>query len=122
MVSATAICVPTASIVTRAPASSSRSSRSAIAVISFDLSATACWPSTSRCELAQAESRCSGSRPFAPAWLRREVLPSMAIISGPARSGQRARSPAAQLVKQSLNSAGSSMATTSPSVSWLGTP
>ena len=30
----------------------------------------------------QAETRCSGSRPLAWAWLRRDVLPSMAMVSG----------------------------------------
>src|SRR5438105_400048 len=57
MVSAMAVCVPMASIVTNAPASSSRSSSRGMAVISFDLPSTACWPSTRRCRQAQAESK-----------------------------------------------------------------
>jgi hypothetical protein len=88
-----------------------------MAVISFDLPDTASCPSTRRWRAAQAETRCSGSRPLLRAWVRREVLPSTAI-----RSGSVSRRPSTQLVKQALNSAGSRAAITSPSVSWLGMP
>src|SRR3954454_7120387 len=108
-------CVPMASIVTRAPWSASRSSRSGMAVISFDLPATASCPSTSRWRVAQAETRCRGSRPLPLAWVRREVLPSTAMMSGSA-----ARRPSTQQAKQLLNKAGSSAAITSPSVSLRG--
>src|SRR6476620_2625364 len=48
MTSAIAPCAPMASIVTRAPSSASRSRRSGMAAISFDLPATASCPSTRR--------------------------------------------------------------------------
>src|SRR3954470_4707736 len=63
MAVAISACVPMASIVTRAPWSASRSSRSGMAVISFDLPVTASCPSTSRWRVAQAETRCRGPRP-----------------------------------------------------------
>lgn len=81
MTSAIVSCVPMASMVTNAPVSSSGWSSSGIATISFDLSTTASWPSTRLWRVAQAETRWSGSRPLARAWLRREVLPSMAMTS-----------------------------------------
>src|SRR3954452_9942088 len=117
MVSAIALWVPIASMVTRAPSSASRSSSSGMAAISFDLPATASCPSTRRWRLAQAETRCRGPRPLPRAWVRRGVLPSTAT-----RSGSASRRPSTQRVKQPLNSSGSSAATTSPSVSWLGAP
>ena len=88
-----------------------------MAVISFDLPVTASCPSTSRWRVAQAETRCKGPRPLPRAWLRREVLPSMAMMSGSA-----SRRPSTQQAKQALNRPGSSAAITSPSVSWLGMP
>src|SRR4051812_44690175 len=103
MTSAIAPCAPMASIVTRAPSSASRSRRSGMAAISFDLPATASCPSTRRWRVAQAETRGKGSRPLLRAWLRREVLPSMAM-----RSGSASRRPSPQLTKQALNSPGSS--------------
>ena len=79
-------------------------------MISFDFSATASWPSTSRCRLAQAETRCKGSLPRARA--RREVLPSIATMSGAA-----SRRLATQAVKHSANRAAGSAFITSLSVS-----
>ena len=68
-------------------------------------------------EHAQAETRCNGLRPLRLSWLRREVLPSMAITSG-----SPSRSSLIQARKQALNNSGSSAANTSQSVSWLGMP
>jgi len=68
-----------ASMVTSAPRIARRSSSSGMAVISLDLAAQACRPSTRRCRLAQADTRCSGLRSRARSWVRREVLPSMAL-------------------------------------------
>jgi hypothetical protein len=79
--------VPMALIVTSAPVSASRSSSSGIAAISFDLPATASCPNTSRCRLAQADTRCNGSRPVLRACVRRDFLPLMAITSGAITSG-----------------------------------
>jgi len=82
-----------ASMVTMAPANdplaARRWSRMGMAVSSFDLSATASWPSTSLAVVAKAETRWSGAWPALRSWLRREVLPSIAIRS--ARSGQTSR-------------------------------
>src|SRR5436190_11754671 len=78
---------PMASIETRAPPRSMRSRRAGIAVISFDLSSTASWPSTSRLLVAKADTRCRAFWPVFRLWLRREVLPSMATRSG--LSGQQ---------------------------------
>jgi hypothetical protein len=99
-----------ASMVTSAPSSSSRSSSSGIALISLDFSATASWPSTSRCRVAQAETRCKGSLPFA--LLRREVLPSIATMSG-----ALSRSPSTQAVKHSAKRLAGNAFITSLSVS-----
>ena len=79
-------------------------------MISFDFSATASWPSTSRCRLAQAETRCSGSLPFARA--RREVLPSIATMSG-----AFSRRLSTQAVKHSAKSGAGSAFITSFNVS-----
>src|SRR3954452_17231280 len=106
-----------ASIVTKAPSRARRSSSNGMAAISFDLPATASCPSTRRWRLAQAGTRRRGARPLPPARVRREALPSTAT-----RSGSASRRPSTQRVKQPLNSSGSSAATTSPSVSWLGMP
>ena len=38
-------------------------------MISLDLSSMASWPSTRRWRVAQAETRCSGSRPLRRAWV-----------------------------------------------------
>src|SRR3954447_8541582 len=86
-----------------APASASRRSKAGIATCSQDVSSTASWPSTRRSLVAKAETRCSAWRPALRSWLRREVLPSMAIRSG--ASGLTSR---AQAIKQAENSAGSS--------------
>src|ERR1700720_1593697 len=72
---------PMASIETRAPSRSSRSTRAGTAVISFDFSSTASWPSTSRLLVAKADTRCSALWPVLRLWLRREVLPSIATRS-----------------------------------------
>ena len=58
------------------------SSSRGMAMISLDFWSAASWPSTRRWRAAQAETTCNGPRPLARAWLRREVLPSMAIMSG----------------------------------------
>ena len=67
---------PMASMVTKAPLTSSRSSRAGMAVISLDLASTATWPSDRFCAVAQALTRCNGPS-FAEPEPRR-VLPSMA--------------------------------------------
>jgi hypothetical protein len=45
------------------PAAARRSSNTGMAVVSLDFSAIASWPSTSRLEVANAETKCSGARP-----------------------------------------------------------
>src|SRR6267154_2688753 len=50
---------PMASIETSAPSRSRRSTRAGMAVISFDFSSTASWPSTSRLSVAKADTRCN---------------------------------------------------------------
>jgi hypothetical protein len=70
----------------RPPPSASRSTRTGMAVISLDLSATASCPSTRQEMVANAETMCSAGLPARRSWLRRDVLPSMAMKSG--RSGQ----------------------------------
>ena len=83
------------------PPSASLSINTGIAWSSLALLSTASWPSTRRLVVAKAETRCSG--PLSPAWswLRREVLPSMAM--SPGRSGQVSRT---QAVKAAENNAG----------------
>src|SRR2546425_8335293 len=68
-----------------------------MAVISFDFSSTASWPSTSRLLVAKADTRCRGFWPVFRLWLRREVLPSIATRSS--LSGQHS---ATQEEKQAL--------------------
>lgn len=63
-----------------APLSAKRSSKSGTAVVSLDLASHACWPSTRRWLLAQADTMCSGPRFLPRLWVRREVLPSMASL------------------------------------------
>ena len=58
-----------------------------------------------------------GVAAFRLSWLRREVLPSMAMMSG-----SSSRSPLIQARKQALNNSGSNAANTSHNVSWLGMP
>lgn len=58
-----------------------------------------CRITASRNEVAKAETRCSDRLPFARLWLRREVLPSLAIC--PSLSGQTS---ATQDEKQAENS------------------
>jgi hypothetical protein len=79
-------------------------------LISFDFCSTASCPSTNRWRLAQAETRCSGWPPFALA--RREVLPSIATMSGAV-----SRRLSTQAVKHSANSGAGSAFITSVSVS-----
>jgi hypothetical protein len=88
-----------------------------MAVISLDFSSVACCPSTIRCRAAQADTRCRGLRPLRLSWLRREVLPSMAMMSASASTRLLT-----QAWKQALNNSGSNAANTSHSVSWLGMP
>jgi hypothetical protein len=78
-----------------------RSMRTGIAAVSLLLASTASWPGTRHCVVAKAETRCKVSRPTARSWVRREVLPSIATISG--RSGQFSRT---QAVKSAENRAG----------------
>src|SRR5580704_2691450 len=49
---------PMASIETRAPSRSRRSTSAGIAVISLDFSSIASWPSTSRSVVANADTKC----------------------------------------------------------------
>jgi hypothetical protein len=93
---------PMASIETRAPSRSSRSTSAGMAVISFDFSNTASWPSIRRLLVAKADTRWSALWPVLRLWLRREVLPS--IATRPSLSGQHC---ATHDVKQSLNRFGS---------------
>ena len=88
-----------------------------MAVISLDLSAVASWPSTRRWRAAQADTRWSGPRPLARSWQRRDVLPSMAMMSG-----CPSRSVSTHSAKQLLNSSASMPFITSLSVSWDGMP
>ena len=85
-----------------AAAAASLSSSTGMASISLLLSSMASWPSTRRVLVAKAETRCSAARPLARSWLRRTVLPSMAIVSR--GSGQQATT---QSMKQAANSSGS---------------
>src|SRR5271157_4477078 len=95
-----------ASIVTKAPSrlrpAASFSSSRGMTVVSLVLSSTASCPRTRRLFVAKAETRCSAARPLDRSWLRRTVLPSMAIVSG--GSGQQART---QSMKQAANRSGS---------------
>ena len=95
-----------ASMVTTAPSrlrpAASFSSSTGMAVVSLLLSSTASCPRTRRLLVAKAETRCSAARPLARSWLRRTVLPSMAIASR--GSGQQART---QSMKHAANRAGS---------------
>src|SRR3954452_6886987 len=75
----------------RLPQAASRSSSAGMAVVSFDFSAQASWPSTSRSLVANAETRCRALLPALRSWLRREVLPSRAMRSG--TSGHQSRTP-----------------------------
>ena len=95
-----------ASIVATAPSrlrpAASFSSSAGMAVVSLDLSSTASCPSTRRLLVAKAETRCRAARPLDRSWLRRTVLPSMAIASS--GSGHEART---QSMKQAANRPGS---------------
>ena len=95
-----------ASIVATAPSrlrpAASFSSSAGMAVVSLDLSSTASLPSTRRLLVAKAETRCRAARPLDRSWLRRTVLPSMAIASS--GSGHEART---QSMKQAANRPGS---------------
>src|SRR6516162_3032290 len=107
-----------ASMVTTAPARSSRRSNSGMAVISFDLPSTACWPRSRWFSLAQALIRCSAPFPPAPSKERRKVLPSMATRRPSVAS---TRTPT-QLRKPRRKAAGSRRAKTRLKVSWAGMP
>jgi hypothetical protein len=72
-----------------------------MAVISFDFSSTASWPSTSRLLVAKADTRCRAFWPVLRLWLRREVLPSIATRSS--FSGQHS---ATHDEKQAMNRSG----------------
>ena len=74
--------VPMASMVTSAPFSSRRCRSAGMAWISLDFSSIASWPRTRRCLAAQALTMCNGARPLERAWARREILPSIATMSG----------------------------------------
>ena len=50
-----------------------------------------CCLSTIRRRAAQAETRCNGLRPFRLSWLHREVLQSMAMMSGTRRAIPRSK-------------------------------
>src|ERR671926_372823 len=87
------------------------------AVISFDASSVAIWPSTRRCSTAQALTRCSGDWPAAWSKERRSVLPS------------RATTPCSVSLKRCMkrkntawNWTGSSRRKTREKASWLGMP
>ena len=90
-----------------------------MAVISFDLSATASWPSTRRWRLAQAETRCKRLAALAPGVGAPRGLAVDGDDVGPSASS---RGLSTQPRKQALNSSGSSAFITSPRVSWLGMP
>ena len=90
---------------------------SGMALVSVDFSSTASCPSTSRAEVAKADTRWSGPWPMLRLWLRRAVLPSMAIRSG--RSGQTSRT---QALKQAENRPGSIRFISSVSQRAPGTP
>jgi hypothetical protein len=64
---------------------------------------------------ARPLARCSGSRPSARACAQREVLRSMAAMTGSASGGS-----SAQPVQRTLRRSGSRSRITSPCVSWLG--
>jgi hypothetical protein len=113
-----AVWQPIASMVTVAPSRSSRRSSAGMAVISFDFSATATCPSTSRLALAQALTRCRAARPASPARAPRSALPSMGTTC-PAVPGATA---CTQARKQAWKASGSSAAKTRPKVSWQGIP
>src|SRR5271156_4742920 len=81
------------------PPSASRSIKTGIAESSLVLPSTASWPSTSRLVVAKAETRCSGPLSWARSWLRRELLPSMAMRWG--RSGQALRTQAENTAENS---------------------
>ena len=72
-----------------------------MAVISLDLTSVASWPGTSRWPEAHAETICRGWRPLDLAWVRREVLPSIATMSG-----SPSRRPLTRETKHSENSLG----------------
>lgn len=108
---------PMASMDTRLPLRSNRSSSAGMAVISLDLTSTASWPRTSLALVAKAETRCSGGRSDLRSWLRREVLPSMATRS--ACCGQHW---ATQEQKQAENKSGSTRFNSVRSQSTQGMP
>jgi hypothetical protein len=95
--------VAMASMETSAPfrpsAAPRRSSSGGMAASSLALSGTASAASTSRAVVAKAETRCSGAAPAARSWLRREVLPSMAM--SPAFCGQLSRTQSAKAAEKS---------------------
>ena len=73
-----------------------------MAVVSLDLSSTAPAREPDADRRRRLKTRCKAARPVDRSWLRRTVLPSMAIVSGAA--GQHSRT---QSRKQAANSSGS---------------
>jgi hypothetical protein len=61
-----------ASIETKAPSRSMRSTSAGMAVISLDFSSVASWPSTRRSVVANADTKCRAFCPRLWSWLRRE--------------------------------------------------
>lgn len=105
-----------ASIDTTAPRKSSSASRSGIAVISLDFSATACCANTQRARPAKALTRWTAG--FAPSRLPRKAFPSRHTGSS-AKPGSAA---VAQAVKAARNATGSIRPSTSLKVSCEGIP
>ena len=83
-------------------------------MISLDFSSVARCPGTIPCGAGGDEVQGVAALLW---WLRREVFPSNAMISG-----SSSRKPLIQTRTQDLNSSGSGAANTSQSVSWLGMP
>ena len=98
-----------------------------MATISFDLSATSTWPSTSRCLAAKAETMWIGALPLFLWPERREVLPSMATTFWattfwPTTSRGAPVRLATQATKQRWKASASSEARMSPRWSCDGVP
>jgi len=107
-----------------APRTSTSRNNSGMAVISFDFSAQATWPSDNPNSLAQTLTECRAPNPCARSWLRRAVLPSTARIgrSMPVAPAAAARSAVSQVAKRAGNAVGLSKANTRRKTSSRGTP
>ena len=83
-------------------------SNSGIAVISLDFSAQTSWPRASPYSPAQAVTTCRGPRSSFASWLRRAVLPSMAMIgrSTPVSAMASSRRRAIQALKAASKASG----------------